>query len=303
MKSSFLETIVQMLQIRNPEHALKISRNLIGLSDSQMLKADLFLRKYSSYLERQNKTLDYAVECYLRMIDEIIEERIGFIRNGKYSCNSFEDVERRIYKNPEIMVSYMHALVLAQFLWYEQIQRFSFFSENIVRYFVEAGKYLEIGGGHGLYIEEALSLSPLSVQFDLVDISQSSLDLAKGILANDKINYIHQNILDLSVDGKMYDFITIGEVLEHLEEPLELLKKVRNFISTKGVLFVSVPINAPMIDHIYLFNNEAEIHELFALAGLKILKEKTVISDNEEERHAQKFKTPRMYAAFLQFKN
>jgi 2-polyprenyl-3-methyl-5-hydroxy-6-metoxy-1,4-benzoquinol methylase len=303
MKSSFLEAILKMIEVRNPKHAAKIAGNLIGLNDFQILKADSFLRKYFSYLERENKSLDFGVECYLHMIDDIFEERTEFVRSGKYSCNSFEEVERRVYKNPDIMLYHMHGLVLAQFIWYEQIQRFTFFSQNLVKYTSGAVKYLEIGGGHGLYIDEAFNSLPFVEQFDLVDISQSSLDLAKGILVNDRIDYILKNILEFNKEEQTYDFITIGEVLEHLEDPVKSLKEIGKLLKKSGACFISVPVNAPMIDHIFLFNNVEEIHELINLAGMEILEETTAIADNESENYAEKFKTAIMYAAFIQLKN
>ena len=199
------------------------------------------------------------------------------------------------------MTYHMHGLVLAQFLWFDQYERIRFFIQNLKKYFPSQNKYLEIGGGHGLYIFEALNHLPEIKQFDLVDISQSSLDLAKGIIDTSRINYHLKNIFDFS-DAEKYDFITIGEVLEHVEDPLSLLKKIARLLSENGVCYITTPINAPMIDHIYLFHNATEIRDLFDLAGFKIIEERIVISEKMTEKEAAKYKVPVMYAAFIKIK-
>ena len=293
-----LEQILNKIESQNPVHFSKLKTNLADLDTDFTIAANNFFDKYFSYLSRNKIEIDFGVNCYLHMISDMLEERIKFIREGSYSNTSFDDVEKRIYGNPEIMTYHMHGLVLAQFLWFDQYERFLFFSENLKTYQSKIQKYLEIGGGHGLYINEAIALIPETKQFDLVDISQSSLDLAKGIVNNERINYYLKNIFDFSEDEK-YDFITIGEVLEHVEDPLSLLEKIGQLLSQNGVCYITTPINAPMIDHIYLFNDEEEIRELLKKANFEIIKERIVISEKITEKQASKRKVPIMYAAFI----
>ncbi|UPT70068.1 MAG: class I SAM-dependent methyltransferase [Flavobacterium sp. JAD_PAG50586_2] len=296
--STSLALILSKIQNKNPGHFSKLEANLAALDAEYTIAANAFFDKYFSYLNRNNIELDFGIDCYLHMISDMLEERLKFIREGSYSNSSFDDVEKRIYGNLEIMTYHMHGLVLAQFLWFDQYERLVFFSRNLKKHHNNIQKYLEIGGGHGLYINEAISVIPETPQFDLVDISQSSLDLAKGIVNNDKINYYLKNIFDFSDDEK-YDFITMGEVLEHVEDPLSLLQKIADLLSEDGVCYITTPINAPMIDHIYLFNNEDEIRDLFRKANFEIIEEQIVISEKITEKQAAKRKVPVMYAAFI----
>lgn len=302
MTEIFIRNILNKIESKDPKHASKIRENIKDFGNDFLIKSNSFYKKYTVYLEKEGKTLDYGVDCYLHMIEDMIEERMEFIRNGSYSSNSFAEVEKRVYANPDIMKYHMHGLVLAQFLWPDQFERFSFFSQNLKEHAYYINKYLEIGGGHGLYISEAIDLLPKANQFDLVDISSSSLELAKGIIENNKVNYFYKNIFDFEEKVKLYDFITMGEVLEHVEDPLALLIKVKNLLNAKGICFITTPVNAPMIDHIYLFNNVEEIKALFNLAGLDIIDEKIAISDNKTVKYAKKYKIPVMYAAFVKTK-
>jgi hypothetical protein len=191
-----LELILSKIKSKNPSHFLKLETNLIHLEDEYKMAANIFFDKYFSYLNSNNIEIDFGIDCYLHMISDMLEERLKFIREGSYSNSSFDEVEKRIYGNNEIMTYHMHGLVLAQFLWFDQYERLLFFSKNLKKHHNNIDKYIEIGGGHGLYIHEAISLIPETKQFDLVDISQSSLDLARGIINNDKVNYYLKNIFD-----------------------------------------------------------------------------------------------------------
>ena len=293
-----LDIILKKISQKNPKHYEKLMMNLDMTNVAYAALANSFLTDYHSYLIRQEKTIDFGVDCYLAMIEDMLEERFKFIRTGKYSNTSFEDVERRVYSNPEIMVYHMHGLVLAQFLWFDQYERILFFKQNITKYTSSGKKYLEIGGGHGLYIREAVGVLNDFDIFDLVDISQSSLDLAQGILDTSKISYYLKNVFDCE-EIQAYDFITMGEVLEHVEKPLELLEKVHEMLKDEGTCYITTPINAPMIDHIYLFNNATEIRTMINQAGFEIRNEHLVISEKISESQAEKFKVPVMYAAFI----
>jgi len=298
---NYIKIILDKIEIKNSNHAIKLRENLKGLSNDYFELGNSFFEKYEKYLHTNNLTLDYGVDFYLKMIKNMLEERIKFIQNGKYSNSSFEDVKKNVYAKSEVMTYHMHGLILAQFLWFDQYERIKFFCDNISKHFQNGKKYLEIGGGHGLYILQAMNILPKDTQFDLVDISESSLNIAKGILGTNKINFYLKNIYDFT-DETIYDFITIGEVLEHLEEPERLLKKIGEHLGENGILFVTTPINAPMIDHIYLFKNEDEIRGLFNKAGFEIIEEKVVISEKISPEKASKFKVPIMYAAYIKNK-
>ena len=293
-----LQVILDKIKVKNLKHYEKLVAHLDGYGDSYETLANSFFNKYNQYLENNQKTIDFGIDCYLKMIDDMLEQRFKFIREGKYANSSFDDVEKRIYGNPEIMTYHMHGLVLAQFLWFDQYERILFFIQNIGKFAKNGKKYLEIGGGHGLYMNEAVNLLIDIEKFDLVDISESSLELAKGIIDSKKVNYFLKNIFDFRED-ETYDFITMGEVLEHVEEPLSLLNKINQLLNVDGVCYITTPINAPMIDHIYLFHNENEIREMLNEAGFTIIEERIVISEKITEKQAAKFKVPVMYAAFI----
>lgn len=299
--TNYIEEILIKLELKSPAHAKKIRLNTNYLNEKYVIRANDFYRRYESYLCRENTDLDFSIDCYLRMLEDMANERINFLRQGKYSSGSFQEVEKCIYTNPDIMCYHIHGLVLAQFLWFDQYERYSFFADKLAGYAKSAKNYLEIGGGHGLYCYTAIKRLPARVRFEVVDISDYSIHISKGIINEPKVNFITKNVLEYA-SNSTYDFITIGEVLEHLEDPLILLNKLSELISEDGISYVSTPVNSPMIDHIYLFNEVQEIREMIDLAGFEIIEEKVVISEHVSQQYADKFKVPIMFAAFIKQK-
>jgi 2-polyprenyl-3-methyl-5-hydroxy-6-metoxy-1,4-benzoquinol methylase len=292
-----LQYILDYLEQKAPAHAARVRLGLEQESGEYLSKASSFFMRYKNYIEGTGKTLDYGLDCYLKLLAHMVHERLEFLRSGKYASSSFADVEKQIYLNPDLFEYHMHGLVFAQFFWPEQSSRFQFFSSHIGRELDKGGRYLEIGGGHGLYILEAMNQAPRNTQFHLVDISPSSMELAKGITDGLPIDYRLMNIVDYA-PTEQFDFITIGEVIEHVEDPLSLLKRVRELLAPGGSAFISTPANSPTIDHIYLFQSADEIRAMVNSAGFEIRYEKVRFSENVSPERAEKLKVAVMFAAF-----
>src|SRR6185312_17119874 len=111
---------------------------------------------------------------------------------------------------------------------------------------------LEVGVGHGFYLSKALEILDNATAVTAVDISETSIEMAQNFVNDSRVAYKLKYIFDFNNDEK-YDFITLGEVLEHMEDPLTLLLKLNELLSDDGTLFFTTPTNAPAIDHIYLF--------------------------------------------------
>lgn len=293
-----IKEIIQKIVVINPLHGKKVKKLLTKFDDEYIDRANSFLSRYDTILKKEGKTMDYAIECYLKMIADFNTETIGFLETGKYSSSSFKEVNKRVYDNPEIMEYYMHGLLLSQFLFHHHYSVLLYFNQLVRENSTQIENYLEIGGGHGLYISEAINIIGDKANYDLVDISESSLKLAKTMIENERVNYFHSDIFDFK-PTKKYDFIVLGEVLEHLEEPLKLLKLLKGFLSDKGTLFITVPTNAPAIDHIYLFKDDNEIRQLISDSGFKIVDELCIFAEDLPKEICERYKISMLYAGLL----
>lgn len=293
-----LNEILDTIAIKNPRHGKKLKRSLKDLEPSFYIHAASFFEKYQQFATNQGKSLEFGIDSYLRMVSDYVYEQLRFSQTGEYSCKSFADAYEKIYSKPEVMEYYMHGLIMSQFLWKHHYDMFRFFHENLSDYTANIKNYLEVGGGHGFYLNEAIKLIEGEVKYDLLDISESSINISKKFIDSPAVTYILKDIFDYETTEK-YNFITVGEVLEHIEEPVELLKKIASLLTEDGHVFITTPTNAPAIDHIFLFHDEAHVEQIINEAGFIVVDSVMLCSENVSLVRATALKLPFLYGAFL----
>ena len=293
--------IIEFISSRNPIHTKKLRKNLGGLGKAYDRRAEEFLTRYEMLLAKEGKNLDFAIECYLRMLADFTVETMRFRETGKYSSKSFAEVESRVYADPAVMEYYMHGLLLSQFLWKHHYEMLCFFSEQLSGRKNTVKNYLEVGGGHGLQVTEAAQMLGGQSSLTVVDISNTSLEIARRLVANERVNFVLSDIFHYQ-PGKQFDFIAIGEVLEHLEDPRALLQHAAQLLTDEGTLFITTPANAPAIDHIYLFRNAEEIRSLIDDSGFTIVSEFIRYAEDVPREVAEKHKVALHYGATLKKK-
>ena len=237
-------------------------------------RAEQFSKNFQKYLETQNATLDTATKAYLKMCADMMISHLYFYKHNKYPLSEQKDAFEKVYDNASEMKSYVYGIAVSQFLWSTHYAMYSFFIKEIQKKDLNIKNYLEIGCGHGLFLFEAIKRFKDKTNFEIVDISKTSIEITKSIvnyLVKDKIN-INYNLKDILKYkfNKKFDFIEMGEVLEHVDTPGLLLQSIRNILSENGKLFMSTCVDCPTIDHVYHFKSVKDIEEMISKAGLKI---------------------------------
>ncbi|MBU2019054.1 MAG: hypothetical protein KJ941_05360, partial [Bacteroidetes bacterium] len=98
-----IEEIVRQIEVKNPLHAKKLKRSIKKMDTSFFERSEKFLTTYELLLATEDETIDYSIDCYLRMISDFNFEAINFLETGSYSSSSFEEVNKRVYDQPDIM--------------------------------------------------------------------------------------------------------------------------------------------------------------------------------------------------------
>ncbi len=292
-----LEEIVSRIESQNAIHGRKLRTLLETMDEDYFSRSRRFLGRYRRYLKKCGKSTDDAVQDYLRMCEDFVVEQAKFQRTGRYSLSTFAEAEAKVYSNPETMEYYMHGLLLSQFLWGHHYRVLDFFINHLPTFGGEVGRYLEIGCGHGLYLNAATELLSQQVHYQALDISATSIEMARHFVGSDEVEYLQRNIFDHEVT-KGVDLITAGEIIEHLEEPIAFLDKVHRLLAEKGVLFITVPVNAPAIDHIYLFERAEDARDMLRESGFEIVEELEAYAEDQPDVYDPKVRIPLMYAAF-----
>jgi len=168
-------------------------------------------------------------------------------------------------------------------------------------------KVLEIGAGPGS-ITKVLKYNN---NCEVVGLERDETALPKLSQFCKKVFQADLNEPDwdrMLIDETPFDVVVSADVLEHVYEPLAVLKKIKQLMSDSGEVVVSVPhashlaIIACLLDedfqyrdwglldrtHIRFFGLK-NIQELFRSAGLKIIDARFVITPPEESEFAKKW--------------
>ena len=101
---------------------------------------------------------------------------------------------------------------------------------------------LSLGIGHQV-VSDILSneLNHSVQQYDILEGSQSIIDsFVKDKNHHDKINVILTYFEYFSSSTK-YDVVEMGFVLEHVDDPQQIIEKYKSFLSPTGKMFIAVP--------------------------------------------------------------
>ncbi len=269
--------IVDAIIARSPFQRKKLEQHLSGMDADYFARAEEFAIDYGNYLASQDIPFDYAIQAYLDMCKSMLKCQIEFMKTGSYSTTDHNQAFIDIYSNPDRMKSYMIALALSQFLWSSHYRIYLDFERSLCNNAARTGSYLEIGPGHGLYLRKAIRHLDPDASIQAVDISPVSIRITKSIIDHfcpdtSNVTFWTGDILDYKAPSR-YDFITMGEVIEHVNAPRKLLTRLMTLLSDSGRAFITTSINSPAVDHVYHFKSVEEVREMFRDSGLVILHE------------------------------
>ena len=267
--------LVDKIINKSSSQKIKILKFINSADSIYYKRAEAFSKEFIRYLKNEKINIDFAIKAYLKLCTDIMMSQKYFIKFKKYPVEDEKKAYKEVYDNKKEMKSYMIGIGMSQFLWPTHYAMYSFFIDKILNKKSNISRYLEIGPGHGLFLLQALRNLKQDTKFEIVDISKTSIKITKSIIdflvkKEKKINYTTQNIFDFESSNK-FDFITIGEVLEHVTKPQEILKKIKKLMNKNGSVYLSTCVDCPSIDHVYHFKSIGDIEKMIKKSGFKIL--------------------------------
>ncbi|MBU1077487.1 MAG: class I SAM-dependent methyltransferase [Spirochaetes bacterium] len=149
---------------------------------------------------------------------------------------------------------------------------------NTLNYPSKGGRVLDVGCGAGIYLEAV----PETWEKHGIDRAPWAAQYTEKIL---KIPVVYGEIENVNYEKHFFDVINMTYVIEHLRDPLSILKRLNKWMKPKGRLIISVPNFgsicskifrefyrlADPCQHIYLFNPRS-IKRMLKEAGFKVKK-------------------------------
>jgi len=181
-------------------------------------------------------------------------------------------------------VSYYREVIRAISVSKEMLEfRNSQFSEFVKNFELEGKRIIEIGCGKGDYLS---ILKRLNVKSFGLEFSDRSVQYCRDIGL--KVNQGFLDDMNISIQGSPYNGFIVLSFLEHLPQPIEFLRGIKNNISQEGCGIIEVP-NFEMIsknnlfsefinDHLCYFTKNT-LHTAIKIAGFELLQINTILDD------------------------
>jgi len=104
---------------------------------------------------------------------------------------------------------------------------------DIKKYQKDEGSLLDIGCSYGFLMDNFIKKGWRATG---IDVSRNAVNYAKS----KGLNCFNSALLDSRFENK-FDVIIMDNVLEHLEDPVEALSLVKNWLANKGIIYIRVP--------------------------------------------------------------
>jgi SAM-dependent methyltransferase len=296
-----LGKIVDLIARENPLQRKRIGAFLARQDEAYFGLAEDLSRTLNRTLLSAADDRTEAARSYNKMCRDFLYEQIRFRKRGAYRLSDAAVAADAVYGNLTVMRYYMIGLLLSYMFWPNHYELLRFFLGHLPPPGIQ--RYLEVGIGHGLFTTEVLRRYP-GIDATLVDISATSIATAKDMLQAFEVDLGNVQIVegdylkvDLGTEG--YDFVVMGEVLEHVNDARSFLRRTRDLLRPAGTVYLTTCANCPAIDHVYHFHSVSEIREHIEEAGLEIVRDVALPADDvPEDRWAEELTTIN-YAALL----
>ena len=262
-----------------PEHAKFLKASFANRSREVLDTTEIIARLLVRVTESTSRDIKLFAEDYRFLCEQIVyPEELYFARVGEYRLKTFEEANREVYANRDLMARYMNGLFVSDALWFNHASAMNDFAKAYLPGTLAGGRHLEIGPGHGMLLHLALRFGSFG-SCTAWDVSETSVSHVRSILAmlgeSDRVDL---RLADLYSDGALaanrgqFDTVVLSEVLEHLERPLLALQIIRELLTPEGTVWINVPANGPAPDHLFLLRSVAEAEEIVTSAGLTVVR-------------------------------
>ncbi len=213
-----------------------------------------------------------ALDGYAEFCNDSLRNQAFFVKHRRYRASKYSECVNDYYMNEDHMNQcYLPGMWISHYIWPQHYNMLAGFQQGALRRVGQSAKlFYEVGVGCGMYSKVVLEGLP-EVRGVGFDISEYALNFTRNMV--DKFGYgdrysVQQRDISLGVDVKC-DFMVCQEVLEHLENPAEFCRWLRDMIKPGGFAYVTAALNAAHSDHIFLMRNPLELEEMLRDAGFQ----------------------------------
>jgi len=113
--------------------------------------------------------------------------------------------------------------------------RFNWLKNKITKYQYNIS-ILDVGSWSGTIANSIYSLGYTNI--DCLEICTAACKLGKETFPH--LNFLNEDVYTFKTEKK-YDIIILSEILEHLHNPINIIKKYQNMLTDNGILLITIP--------------------------------------------------------------
>jgi len=296
------QSIVELITSQNPLQKKSIEAFCANQDDTFWKFSEDLSRTLNEGFLTSLEARTEAAKSYNKMCMDFLREQIKFRKTRKYTISDSMIAEQTVYNDLVVMRYYMIGLLISYMLWPNHYKLFRFFLDHLPKKTIK--NYLEIGVGHGLFSSTLLDKFP-EIQGTGIDISETSIRVSQSLLSAfdvnaDRLTFIHSDYLKADIEPQVFDFIIMGEVLEHVNNAPEFMLKTKQLLAPGGTVYLSTCANCPALDHVYHFQCVKHIQDVITEAGFRIVSETALPADDVPEEDWDEQLTTINYCCLLE---
>lgn len=218
--------------------------------------------------------MERLIHGYKSFVADVNRSQMRYEKTEKYENSNYEEVYRDVYNNNAFMENYFWGVYVTTFAWEHHLKLNKFFTDHFLNRIRNTdSRIIDLGSGSGIWsmltVSECLCVNTIGV-----DISKKSVEMAKEFSSvngfRDRISFVVSDATTYRTK-ELNDFGISCFLIEHLEDPLSLLRNLNANLKRKGVAFVTAALTAAETDHIFEIKKESELIKLAEDAGFRVL--------------------------------
>ena len=142
-------------------------------------------------------------------------------------------------------------------------------SKYVKHYKSQPRSVLDVGCGGGHFVK---SCRDFGLKSEGIEISDNSIRFAKDVFG---LDLIHGDLNKTNLDKK-YDLITLWGIIEHVEDPIELISNCKKALTDKGMIVLTSPNADSLSSYIQISQNKNIIRHLDPLGHIHLFSEKSM---------------------------
>jgi len=247
-------------------HRARFNQTIQYLLSSILEQTDTLIQQSETSWAHTEEIVSDILYCGEITVEQLFALEIP---NQLTADRNFEAVKTKLYETKYYPIS--------EHLYYisfpPALERKAFIGKHLDR-FEEKSHFCDLGFGPGVLTAFILQQDP-SWRVDGVDISKDCLHHAQRLLERkivlDRSGLSVGDVRSLPYSDDTFDGVIAVEVLEHIPDPETGLLETMRVLKPGGYAITALPVQLPLLMHLYDFDTPDEVLALYEKVGLKVI--------------------------------